>query len=355
MITDVSIKNFKCFKQLELHELRKITLIGGRNNVGKTALLEALFLFADRIHPDMVFKQYGWRGVETVTTTPESMWGPIFTNFDMTQEILISVVIDGQKESATFKYNPNFLLQSYPIPGTQTGVQEVRTDQPVTLFSLDIKYTNGIGKKTTSHLVVSPQGQPGLQQDSPDIKSRQVIILPAKKHISSKENCDRFSKLAEVNKEKLVIKFLQLIEPRVSNAKILTDGPNRFVAAQVGGGKVFPVAFMGEGMAHVLSIVCAIAEREGGIVFIDEIENGIHYSAIGKLWEAIGAAAEDYKCQIIATTHSYECLEAAHKGLVKWAEDFRYIRLDRSEDTITGKVSDYDMLSAALANNLEVR
>jgi len=355
MITEALIKNFKCFKQLELPELGKITLVGGRNNVGKTALLEALFLFSDRIHPDMVLKQYGWRGVETVTTTPESMWAPIFSNFDMTHKILISVVIDGQRESATFKYNPSYLLQSYPIPSPQTGVQEVRTDQPVTSFSLDIEYSDTLGKKTASHLVISPQGQPGLQQDSPDIKSKQAIILPAKKHVSSKENCDRFSKLAEVNKEKLALKFLRLIEPKVSNVKILTDGPNRFVAAQIGDGKPFPVAFMGEGMAHVLSIVCAIFASKRGIVFIDEIENGIHYSAINKLWEAIGAAAEEYDCQVIATTHSYECLEAAHKGLAKWAEDFRYIRLDRSDDTITGKLSDYDMLTAALANNMEVR
>ena len=57
MITEAVIKNFKCFKQLTLPDLGRITIVGGKNNVGKTALLESLFLFFDRTSPNMVLRQ----------------------------------------------------------------------------------------------------------------------------------------------------------------------------------------------------------------------------------------------------------------------------------------------------------
>ncbi len=64
MITDVLIRNFKCFNHLTIPDLGRITLIAGKNNVGKTALLEALFLLLDRQRPDMILRQYGWRGID---------------------------------------------------------------------------------------------------------------------------------------------------------------------------------------------------------------------------------------------------------------------------------------------------
>ena len=78
MITDIQIKNFKCFKNLIVPELGRITLISGRNNVGKTALLEALFLFLDQRNPAVVLNQYSRRGIGKILLTTEAIWNPIF-------------------------------------------------------------------------------------------------------------------------------------------------------------------------------------------------------------------------------------------------------------------------------------
>ncbi|MFH1882279.1 MAG: AAA family ATPase [Planctomycetota bacterium] len=159
MITEALIKNFKCFKQLTLPDLGRITLIGGRNNVGKTALLEALFLFFDRMPSNMILKQYGWRGLANVITTAEGMWAPIFREYDLAQQISISVSIDGNEESATYKYNPNFTLEVLPpneIPHDSEG-KTVRTDlEPTPSFSLDIEFDDGSKTKKT-HTLLSAQ------------------------------------------------------------------------------------------------------------------------------------------------------------------------------------------------------
>ncbi len=358
MINEVLIKNFKCFKQLTLPDLGQITLIGGRNNVGKTALLEALFLFFDRTPPNMILKQYGWRGLTNVNTTPKGMWAPIFRKYDLDQQIFISVSIDGNEESATYKYNPNFMLELLP-PGEMSQVSEgksVRTDlEPIPSFSLDIEYDDGSKSKKITHLIVSPKGAPGIKQDYTDTGLRPVVFLPSKVQISSKDNCDRFSKLTKTGREPDALKFLKLIEPRLKNIAVITEGLEPVIYGDVGLSEMIPISFLGGGMVRLLDIILSMAWAENTTVFVDEVENGLHRLLLPKIWEAIGNAAENFKCQVIATTHSHECLEAAHKGLANRPNDLRYIRLDRERDMITAKTSNYEMLGAAIEHSLDMR
>lgn len=358
MITEVLIRNFKCFKQLTLPNFGRITIIGGQNNVGKTVLLEALFLFFDRIPSNMILKQYGWRGLGNVMVTPEGMWGPMFRKYDLHQEMSISVWTNSKREIATYKYNTNYVLEAIPkseIPHDSEG-KSVRTDvEPIPSFSLDIEYDDGSKDKKTAHLLLSPKGKLGIQHDYIVDAQQITIFLPAKMHISSKTTSERFSKLTKIGQEDNVVKFLKIIEPRLNRLANITEGPEPVIYGDIGLAEMIPIPFMGEGMSHMLDIALAICEAKNGHVFIDEVENGIHYSLLPKIWEAIGNIAETYKCQVIATTHSYECIEAAHKGLANKPDDLRYIRLDREGSVITAKTSDYEMLGAAISHNMEIR
>ncbi len=358
MITEAVIKNFKCFKQLTLPDLGRITIVGGKNNVGKTALLESLFLFFDRNSPRMILKQYGWRGLGRVTSTPEGMWAPVFRNYNLSKPISLSVWTDDKMESALFEYNPNFMLDSLP-PGEAlegSGQKSVRTDaEPVPSFSLDIEYDNGSGTKNTAHLLISPKGAPGLKLDYVVSGLRTAIFLPAKTQISAKETSERFGRLQKTLNVPKALHFLKLIDPRLKELANITEGPDPVIYGDIGLPEMIPIPLMGEGMSHALDIILAMAHCENGALFIDEVDNGIHRSLLPKIWEAIGSAAEHYNCQIIATTHSYECLESIHKGLSNRPEYLRYIRLSREGDVVTAKTSNYDMLGAGILHNMEIR
>ena len=352
------IKNFKCFEQLTLPDLGRITIVGGKNNVGKTALLESLFLFLDRTSPNMILRQYGWRGLVRVIATPEGMWAPMFRDYDFSEPISISIWIDGKMESAVYKYNPSFMLDSLPpdeTPQTSDG-KSVRTDiEPVPSFSLDIEYDNGSESKKTAHLMISPKGAPGLKLDYVVSGLKPAIFLPAKIQINSKETSKRFSKLQKTMTVPKALQFLKIIEPRLKGLENVTEGPDPVIYGDIGLSHMIPISLTGEGMSHMLDIILAMANCENGTVFIDEVDNGIHRLLLPKIWEAIGNAAEDYNCQIIATTHSYECLEAIHKGLANRPDDLRYIRLAREDDVATAKTSNYDMLGSAIQHNMEIR
>jgi AAA15 family ATPase/GTPase len=106
----------------------------------------------------------------------------------------------------------------------------------------------------------------------------------------------------------------------------------------------------------VLSIVLAIANAPGGVVLIDEVENGLHHSVLVKVWQAIADAAERADAQVFATTHSYECIQAAHKAFHEHRpSDLRLFRLDRVDSEIRVAAFNETTLETSIDMSLEVR
>lgn len=129
------------------------------------------------------------------------------------------------------------------------------------------------------------------------------------------------------------------------------------VYGDIGEGHLIPVALMGEGMVRMLSNANAMANSKGGIVLIDEIENGLHYSVLPALWKMIFKTAHMLDIQVFAATHSDECLRAASQvaNLQSSPQDLRLFRLDlRNGKTF---ITNYcaDELATAIASDQEVR
>jgi len=358
MISDVLIRNFKCFKSLIVPELGRITLISGRNNIGKTSLLEALFLFLDQRNPGMVLNQYSRRGIKQITLTTEVIWSPIFCDYTKDREILVSLTINGNQEQVTVRFNREFAPP--PSMTVQTEERQISTDEELATVAVEIKYTAESGKKIILYHFCDPnnQNRPTVfsQTQPAKIPLQLASFLSSKEHNPPGEIAKQFSILAKQDRENEAVEFLRIIEPRLERLKIITEGPNSLVHGKLKGlTRTLPINFMGEGMEKLLSLIVAITHSPNRIILLDEIENGLHYSILPKIWEALGKALHKYNCQLITTTHSYECLQAAHEGLSKMPEDFRYIRLHRKDDEISAKLSNYDMIGTAIKTNLEVR
>jgi AAA15 family ATPase/GTPase len=113
---------------------------------------------------------------------------------------------------------------------------------------------------------------------------------------------------------------------------------------------------MGEGVRRLLGIVMAIAGASGGRVLIDEIENGLHYSVMVDVWQAIAHAARQANVQVFATTHSFECIAAAHEAFSQGPSyDFALHRLEEGVDGIEAVTYDQETMATALELEHEVR
>ena len=109
-------------------------------------------------------------------------------------------------------------------------------------------------------------------------------------------------------------------------------------------------------MVRLASLVLHIGNAPNGVVLVDEIENGLHHSILPKVWRAIGEVAREFNTQVFATTHSLECIVAAHKAFAgSGLYDFRLHRLERRKATIRAVTYDQEALEAAIETGLEVR
>lgn len=74
---------------------------------------------------------------------------------------------------------------------------------------------------------------------------------------------------------------------------------------------------------------------------MDAVENGLHRSVLEPFWTGIAEHAGILGVQVCATTHSHECLEAAHAACSKRKNyDVAVIQLFRQDNGAGGRVLD---------------
>src|SRR5206468_1839948 len=113
---------------------------------------------------------------------------------------------------------------------------------------------------------------------------------------------ERFSELAKnVGEEEKFVEALRLLEPNARTVRLLTHGGMTMLHVDVGLNRFLPLAYSGEGMVRLASILVAIANAKNGVAFIDEFENGVHYSAMGSMWNAVATFSEKFNTQLFVT------------------------------------------------------
>lgn len=366
MIKRLYIQNFKEFEHLEIPDIGGITLIGGQNNVGKTALLEAIYLFYDTGNPGLLFRHLGWRGIEISTVDAETLFSPIFFDFNIENQININVQDECYNGVMSIAFDPSYAQKSISVEISNKNTELTKTNAIIaTSYAFSINYKiDGIDedvvrliiKQSSNNLEI--QFEPAQTSFFSSSMKHIAIFLPTRLRINPREEAIRFGQLDIKRLNDHVIDVLKILEPRLQGVTAVTLPQGSLMYADVSSmARKVPIDFLGDGMSRLLSITLAIATAKDGVVLIDEIDSGLHYSVLLKIWEAICKAAREFHCQVVATTHSYECLQAAYDGALQAGveNEFHYIRLDRHSDKIVAKTYLHEVLGAALQNGWEVR
>jgi hypothetical protein len=362
MFTSLSIKSFRGFKEVEVGSLGRVNLIAGSNGVGKTALLEAIYMLAGGTNVGLVVKIHSFRGFEKIVglldEVAESLWGPLFYDFD-TKGV---IEIEGQWHDAT-KHRIEMELVprvSAPVSFDDQGVGGAgATASGLSSKALQVKYTDASGQCRESRMEIvrkSENSETGMQITPPPQTPSFPGYFLAAKTIPLEEDATCFDELVVRKDPYDVREVLLIIEPRLAEMRPVKRAGVNVLWGDIGLSRMFPVALMGDGLVRLTSILVRIATAGHGIVLIDEIENGFHYTVLGKVWAAIGEAARRFDAQVFATTHSWECIRAAHEAFAAGGTyDLRLHRLDRVNGEIQAVTFDQEMLETALATDLEVR
>lgn len=355
MLKRLQIRNFRGFNNLDVDQLSGINLIAGRNNSGKTSLLEALFLLSGAGNAQMALNANVIRGLEpSGVSTSEPFWKQLFFGLDMGQ----SIEIEGTHAS-----HGQLILRIAPERQASGKISLDRTGRisETNLFderSLAFQYTRGSSEPIESHIRLKSQEIESMKSQEIEISQpatnypfRAIILLSRTRNIC--EDAVRLGMLRRQKQGDLLVKALQVVEPRLQTIEDNSSSGTPMIWGDIGWPELVPLSVMGEGMTQIARLVLAIAFTPNGVVLVDEIENGFHHSVLPAIWRAVDTAAEQFRTQLFATTHSLECVTAAHESLS--ADRFRLHRLETTGETSRCVTYEPDSIDAAIRHGLEVR
>ena len=380
MYSSFHVKNFRGFKDLQLDDLARVNLIAGKNNTGKTALLEAILTYTGVYDSSTLlripaerrrsFKSYRLEeGAELINPS----WPLIFHNFETSKPINLCGQNAGQenlkrKENGTGTGKSQQLEISlvdvdtlpFDLTARRRNLERVVDENGrVLVYREDQNYWisfnpyNWSGSTSAGFI-----GVPKSEEVQRDTKHNSRF-LPANATLSSEAEATLFTDVRRTGQDKPLLSVASKIEPRIKQIELLKNGLEIELHGHLEGlQQPLPFSSLGEGMRRIVSLMLAIGTTEDGIVLIDEIENGLHHSIQVEVWKAIAEAAREYNVQVFATTHSYEMIHAAHEAFLENKPyDFRLLRLHRSTKTgeITPTTFNKFTMSAALDAEAEVR
>lgn len=356
MINSLSVKNFKGIQSLELSELAPITLLGGMNNIGKSSVLDALFLLYTATFPDLFSRQYGLREMNIVDIDNERNWANFFYNLDTEIPIEIVTISPTGNHRIVCKMERDYSIRNASSVKAQ-GNLSIGINKNVSLASaLSVSFFVDNSEMYNAHIYRNSEG---LVVDSKSKNYRKpavdlIFLRPTRSRTIATQ---WLSSMDVENQIDFIIDMVKKIEPRIKGLSVIPASPVNEIYADLGLKRKIPLKLAGDGIAHLLSFILAIANTPKGIVLIDEIENGLHYSIQPKVWEFLMRLVKKFDCQVIATTHSYGMLQAAHEAFKEnnATTDFRYIRLERNDECIRGVNFSSKQLNTALELNMEVR
>lgn len=355
MFKSIRVRNFRALKDLEVGPLRRINLIAGKNNSGKSSLLEAIFLLTCAGNPQIAVNPNVIRGIDSGVGLPlagmlpageRAPWKEIFSDLDMSSTIEVTgdYLPLGQLEMKITSERPT--TTEIPLGGTGdvpiTNLQDER--------ALTFQYSGPGATPVTGNIRMKGQGIE-ISQPAVDLPFNATIL--SSRIGNTQEDAMRLGMLRTQKRGHLLLEALQVVEPNLQSVEDSSAGGTPMIWGDVGLSELIPLQVMGEGMIRIARLVLAISSSPGGVVLVDEVENGLHHSVLPKVWEVVDTAAKQFDAQIFATTHSGECIQAAHESLN--GDDFRLHRLEVVDSVLGSVAYTPEAISAAIKHDLEVR
>jgi AAA15 family ATPase/GTPase len=306
MLKSLKIKNFRCFEEFDLPQLGRVNLLVGKNNSGKTSVLEAVHIL-DSVSPFSLWEALERRG-EYFTSSKEEDISNI-NHFYLGHEIGVEneIMISGN----TIDGSSNFSLLTNQDQEKLNDWNDWITEKSELNIICQWNFLSKSG-------YLNSQESFALNLRNKIFSSQNMRRANSKKSIFVSLSSSQISRIVELfnqivitPQEEILYDALRFIEPKIERIAPTTIQGSR--KGQHGGfvvaidGKRVPIGSMGDGIWRILEITLAMVNIPGGTLLIDEIDTGLHFSVMIDLWKLICKTAEKLDVQVFATTHNSDC------------------------------------------------
>lgn len=294
--------------------LGRLNLLVGTNNSGKTSVLEALYLLTSQGDPLALWNLL-WRRGERM---PGSSQNP-------QQELDVCHLFYGHEVHLGSKFTLSATNES-PTRKVAFTIAEFKPKQPEGLFetaqpaglALAVK---GDPQPPVSRILLTRAGGLSPEAFNTSRRLRRKGLEGSPSQFITAESLDSddlvalWDKVALTPDETLVMRALQFLDPNIeriaSQSAVNYYGSHGgFIIKLKGHERPIPIGTMGDGMWRMLAMAIAITQCKGGVLLVDEIDTGLHYTVMSDMWRLIFGAAKELDVQVFATTHSYDCIQS---------------------------------------------
>ncbi len=329
----LNIFHFRGIDKLHISDLKRINLLLGKNNSGKTSVLESLFLLSGASNHTLP---------ETINRLRSREEGGfkrlryLYHNVNMENHPTFEANMDdGMVRNLEIHLKENLRMKR--VAGANSPVIPTTDESGVSAQCLSLKYYCGpdtVSKKyLKSEVCFLNNGE--IQEE----RAANYIESLTARFITSYTNAtalnQEMSSLIRKNKKQEVISLARIFDEKINNIEVLPD--SLYIGFE-GTSELIPIGLCGEGFKKFLYIIVSAVNSNQTILLIDEIENGIHYSIYPHLWKSIIALAEKNDLQIMVTTHSLETIMALSQ----------YLSSKDVEETTRNEVSVYTISQTSL-------
>ncbi|MDJ0733889.1 MAG: AAA family ATPase [Nostocaceae cyanobacterium] len=325
MFKSIKIENIRCFKSFELQQLGRVNLLVGKNNSGKTSILEAIQILCSQNNLQPLANiminrgEYFWSDDDKGKRELDIRH--LFYSHEIQPGSKLSIsAIHGNSQE-----NIILLIEPRQHQNQDNFSEALNQDsQSVDEYSIEIKdldfrvtWTHGVQQA----IVVAPlsindslvlENASRLWIDHVNKPATTQFVTSSS--LTTEKMIELFDQVVLTPEEELLQKALQIIEPKIERIAPLISKKMRYSESRGGfvvrlsdSNQRVPIGSMGDGIWRILGIALAIVSAKDGFLFIDEIDTGLHFTAMSDMWKLVWKTAKKLNVQVFATTHNSDC------------------------------------------------
>jgi len=386
MLNNLRIKNFRMLEDLEIPKLGRVNLIVGKNNSGKSTILEALRIYAGHAHPyllreilvehDEFFSLDSDTSIENRGVCFDGLRN-FFPNRQFPKSDNNKICIETEDKSLLTIEHVYYFKKNEK---RKVGNEEIEVTRPVYLNQSDLNQLNNNDEAIPAFRITLNSEHQGLlnltENTKPSLRMFWGIRIPSNTCFSfvsttfftSEALAKLWDQIALTPNQDRVIQALKIIDLEIEglafvkrpNESSVMEGSRLAIAKLKKSEIPVPLNSMGDGMSRILQLILSVFPAKDGFLLIDEFELGLHYSVQEQVWRIVFELAKELNIQVFATTHSWDCIESFTKVAVESPEEGVLLKVSKSRLTsdngkVIATVYDESELQTITASDLEVR
>jgi hypothetical protein len=350
-----------------------VTLITGRNNAGKSTFLEAVRLLISDGAPSVFYGILNYREEsdsrqednQTVVSPEDySSFCSLFTNYPRLADCKTPFSISATDQGGT----PNFNLtarigwfaekidsdegipQLVPLPQGADLSEESTGFPALEIENLSRKRLIRINRPMPMRY------RRGLT-DATDAAATPCVYLDPFSSRSTGQLANMWDTVVMRSAEPDVITALRVASPDIEAVNMI-GGESRPRTAIVKSSKYshpVPLRSFGDGVNRLFGLMLSLSCAKNGVLLVDEIENGLHYTILPAVWKMVFHLASQLNVQVFATTHSWDCVKAFQNTAAENPDEGALLKLVAKDGHTVPTLFKESELAIATRDQIELR